>query len=451
VRPRHLPAAHFCAENSISRCYREERGGSTISLRAKGERMPSFLFRNANVVLDGEPDLQRSLTVLVKDDRIAAVTRAPLDAGGAEIIDVAGKTLMPGLIDAHAHITGLSLSPRNTAYPAAELLKAAATYLRNSLLAGFTTVREAGGADYTIARLLKEGTIIGPRLFYSGRALTQTGGGADFRTPSELTDPCGHVSPFSVMSVIADGVDQVRSAAREELRKGASQLKVFASGGVVFPAEGHPTRYEYSAAELAAVVEEAAARSTYVMAHVYTDEGVRRCLTAGVRSIEHGNFMRRETVARLGARGAFLDPTFISLVHRVETARETGLPEAIVDNLKRTIDRGREVYSWAKEEGVPIGLGTDLWGPEAQKSQPREFALRMEFDSAANIVHSATAVNADLLMQRGLLGTIAAGAYADLLVVDGNPLRDAGVMANPEQNLKLVMQDGVIYKNNLVE
>lgn len=142
-------------------------------------------------------------------------------------------------------------------------------------------------------------------MFYSGKALTQTGGGADFRTPIEMTDPCGHASPFSVMSVIVDGVDKVREAAREELRKGAAQLKVFVSGGVVFPAEGHPTRYEFSESEFAAAVEEANARGTYVMAHVYTDEGVQRCLNAGVRSIEHGNFMSKETMARIADKGAF--------------------------------------------------------------------------------------------------------------------------------------------------
>src|SRR3974390_980289 len=150
--------------------------------------------------------------------------------------------------------------------------------LRNSLMAGFTTIREAGGADYTIAHLLKTGAIVGPRLFYSGKALTQTGGGADFRTPNELIDPCGHISPFSIMSTIADGVEEVRKAAREELRRGASQIKLFASGGVVFPSESHATLYEYTEAEISAVVEEAAARSTYVMAHVYTDAGIRRCL-----------------------------------------------------------------------------------------------------------------------------------------------------------------------------
>jgi imidazolonepropionase-like amidohydrolase len=413
--------------------------------------MPRFVFKNANVVLDGQPELQRGFNILVKGDRIEALTRDPIERPDAQPIDVADMTVMPGLIDAHAHITGLSLSPKNLAYPAADLVVAAADYLRNSLMAGFTTIREAGGADYSIAHLLKQGTIIGPRLFYSGRALTQTGGGADFRTPIELTDPCGHISPMSVMSVIADGVDQVRAAAREELRKGATQIKVFASGGVVFPAEGHPTLYEFSEAELAAIVEEAGARGTYVMAHVYTDEGVRRCLKAGVRSIEHGNFMTEETVAKMAESGAFFDPTFISLVQRVETAAEMGLSGAIVTNLEQTIEKGKQVYAWAKRHQVPIALGTDLWGPEAQKSQLREFEVRRKFDSAPDILRSATAINAELLMQKGSLGTISPGAFADLLIVDGDPLVDLGILLDPDHKLKLIMMGGVIYKNTLPE
>src|SRR6185503_1764173 len=179
----------------------------------------------------------------------------------------------------------------------------------------------------------------------------------------------------------------------EELRRGATQIKLFASGGVVFPAEGHATRYEYSKEELSAVVEEAAARGTYVMAHVYTDEGVRRCLKAGVRSIEHANFVNEETVAMMAGHGAFYVPTFISLVQRVESAAETHLPDAIVHNLETTIARGKQVYRWARKHGVPVGLGTDLWGPEAQKSQLRELELRLELDSPAEILRSATAVN----------------------------------------------------------
>ncbi|HTW88778.1 MAG TPA: amidohydrolase family protein [Candidatus Binataceae bacterium] len=407
------------------------------------------LLRNGNLVLDGFAELQKSCDVLVQGNRIISVSQTPLGHDDAKVIDLAGRTLMPGLIDAHAHITGLSLSPKNISYPAAEIAVASANYLRCSLMDGFTSIREAGGADHGVARLLAEGKIIGPRLFYSGRAITQTGGGADFRTPDEVNDPCGQPGPFSVMSVIADGVDQVRMAAREELRRGASQIKVFVSGGVVFPSEGHPTIYEYSLEELRAIVEEARGRSTYVMAHVYTDEGVRRCLDAGVRSIEHANFVNEETVAKMAQSRAYLDPTFISLVQRIESAVEMGLPATIVENLKRTVGRGRQVYAWARRYGVPIAFGTDLWGPEAQKSQLREFEMRIELDDPPNVISSATRINAELLNSNGKLGEITPGAYADLLVVEGNPLCDLRVMTDPQRNLKLIMKDGVLYKNEI--
>ncbi|MET0543072.1 MAG: amidohydrolase family protein [Variovorax sp.] len=412
--------------------------------------MSQTIFTNANLVLDGFDDLQRSFEVLVEDGTVRALSNMPLERPqGANIIDVGGRTLMPGLIDAHAHIMGLSLTPKNIASPASEIAIASEHYLRNCLMDGFTTIREAGGADHATAHMLATGAIEGPRLFYSGKALTQTGGGADFRTPDENLDPCGHVGPFSNMSVIADGVDEVRKAAREELRKGASQIKLFASGGVVFPAEGHSTRYEFSEAEIAAVVEEATARNTYVMAHVYTDEGVRRCLKAGVRSIEHANFVSEETVQMMADAGAFLVPTFISLQQRVESAAHTHLPEAIVRNIEHTIERGRQVYAWARKHKVSIGLGTDLWGPDAQKSQLREFEMRMTLDTPANILRSATVTNADLLMSKGLLGTIAEGAHADLLIVDGDPLTDLRVLLDPQKNLKFIMKGGVVCKNEM--
>jgi len=397
----------------------------------------------------GSRSCNHSFNVLVKDNYIHSVSPIPINCQNATVIDVGGRTVMPGLIDAHAHITGLSLSPKNVSYPASNIAMAAANYLTRSLMDGFTTIREAGGADYSIAQLVAQGEIASPRLFYSGRALTQTGGGADFRTPYEHTDPCGHISPFSVMSVIADGVDEVRKAAREELRRGATQIKLFASGGVVFPSEAHATLYEFSEAELSAAVEEAASRGTYVMAHAYTDAGIRRCLRAGVRSIEHANFASEETVAMIAESGAFFDPTFISLTQRIETASETRLSSSIVHNLERTIASGQQVYKWAKKYDVPIAFGTDLWGAEARKSQVREFEMRMDLDSPANVIRSATTTNAALLMQKDKLGTIAPGAYADLLVVEGDPLTDLRVMLDPQKNLKLIMKDGVIYKNEL--
>jgi len=185
------------------------------------------------------------------------------------------------------------------------------------------------------------------------------------------------------------------------------------------------------------------------MAHVYTDEGVRRCLRAGIRSIEHANFVSEETVAMMAHSGVYLDPTFISLVQRIESAPQTGLPESIVENLRATVAKGRQVYRWAKRYGVPIALGTDLWGPEAQKSQLRELEMRIELDDYSNIIRSATRINAELLNQEGKLGVIAPGAYADLLAVDGDPLSDLTVMTNLRRNLKLIMKGGVIHKNEL--
>ncbi|CZG93673.1 amidohydrolase family protein [Legionella pneumophila serogroup 1] len=412
--------------------------------------MNSILFKNANVILGESTEIQKNFDVMVQNDLISQVSQTPLQPlEGMRVIDVKGKTLMPGLIDAHAHVTGLTLSPKNIFYSEAEIFLAAATYLKNSLFYGFTTLREAGGADFRIAQLLDNKSIPGPRLFYSGRALTQTGGGADFRKPNEQIDPCGHVGSFSTMSVIADGVDEVRKAAREELRKGATQLKVFASGGVVFPSLSNPTLYEYSEEELSTIVEEARARNTYVMAHAYSDESVRKCIKSGVRSIEHANFVSEPTVELMSESGVFYDPTFISLAQRIESAEQNRLSEAIVANLKNTIEKGKKVYEYALKYKIPIAFGTDLWGPEAQRDQLREFEMRKELDSAANIIRSATLVNAELLMQKGKLGVISAGAYADLLVVDGNPLVNLNVLLRPDENLKLIMKDGVIYKNEL--
>jgi imidazolonepropionase-like amidohydrolase len=151
----------------------------------------------------------------------------------------------------------------------------------------------------------------------------------------------------------------------------------------------------------------------------------------------------------MAEHGAFYVPTFISLVQRVESAGREHLPQSIVDSLLHTIERGRQVYGWARKHGVPIGFGTDLWGPEAQKSQLREFEMRRDLDAPADILRSATAVNAELLMEKGRLGVIAERAHADLLVVEGDPLADLGVLADPQANLKLIMKDGTIYKNEL--
>ena len=223
-------------------------------------------------------------------------------------------------------------------------------------------------------------------------------------------------------------------AQRKLLRSTTRLSRVYSEGGM---------------SRLEAAVEEATARDTYVMAHAYSDEAVRRCLQAGVRSIEHANFVSEETVALMGEYGAFFDPTFISLVQRIESADRTGLSDTVVQNVTHAVEQGRTVYGWARKHGVPVALGTDLWGPDARRSQLRELEIRAELDEPADILRSATSVNADLLMMSGQIGTIRTGAFADLLVVEGNPLRDVRVLCHPERNLYLVMKDGVIYTDRL--
>ena len=412
--------------------------------------MSAILIRNGNVLDPRAGTLRRGHDVLVEDSVISKIDPG-LVAPTARIIDAGGRTVMPGLIDCHVHVTAshlrYGLSP-NRHLPASLVTLHAARSLKAMLMRGFTTVRDAGGADLGLKLALEAGLIEGPRLFISGRAISQTGGHGDFRERIDQCEPCACSHLFNGIGRVADGLAAVQHAARDEIRMGADQIKVMASGGVASAAD--PVHFlQYSVDELSALVDEAARADTYVMAHAYTDDAVRRCLAAGVRSIEHANFVSEETVAMIGAAGAYLVPTFISLVQRVESAAEHGLAPGIVANLQRTIARGRQVYAWAHRHGVPIGLGTDLWGPEAQLAQLREFEMRRDLDTPAAILRSATVTNAALMMQAGKLGTLAAGACADLLVVDGDPLSDIGVLLDPQRHLKLIMKDGQLYKNEL--
>ncbi|WP_208123110.1 metal-dependent hydrolase family protein [Cysteiniphilum halobium] len=406
------------------------------------------LIKNARVMKEDCSGYVDGKMILIKDNQIDAISTDFPTNLHANIIDADNKVVMPGLIDAHSHITGLNLTPKNRDASDEEITVYAEQYLKNTLLSGFTTIREAGGADYPIVKLLRSGKIIGPRAYISGKALTMTGGGADFRNLEEVNDPCGCIGPHSVLSKIADGVPEVTKAVREELRKGANQIKVFVSGGVVFPSAAHATQYEYSLEELKAIVREASARNTYVMAHAYSDESVKMALEAGVRSIEHANFIKEETMMLMAQKDVYYDPTFISLIQRVETAQKENLSPSIVENLKHTIERGKEVYQWAKKYRVPILLGTDLWGPDAQPYQVREISERAQFDSLQNIITSATLNNAKVLGEDGKLGVIKEGAYADLLIVAGDPLSDPELFQN-KNNLSLIMVNGIIHKNIL--
>lgn len=409
--------------------------------------MTATLFRNG-LLYDGRSDQVRDgLEVLVEDGAIAAVSERPLPAGDARVIELGGRTLMPGLMDAHFHaiaadpnIAKLADMPRSLVYQHAR------RFLEAALMRGFTSVRDAGGADYGLAMAVESGLIKGPRLFYSGKALSQTGGHADFRS-LEADAFCLCCAGGTGFERIADGVPEVRKAARDELRKGATQIKIMASGGVASPSD--PIwNLQYSEDEIRAIVWEARSWRTYVMAHAYTAEAILRCVEFGVRSIEHANLIDAEAAAYCAARGAFVVPTLATYNALKRHGRALGFPDAGLAKLDDVREAGLKSLELLKAAGVKLGFGTDLLG-EMHAHQLTEFAIRAEVLSPLEVVRSATAGNAELFDRAGLLGCVAEGALADLIVVEGNPLESLAMFSGQGERIPVIMKAGVVQKNAL--
>lgn len=335
-----------------------------------------------------------------------------------EVLDLGGKALLPGFIDAHFHAYATDVNiPRLEKLPVSYLAHHGRRTLEGALRRGFTTVRDAGGADWGLWRALEDGLFQGPRLFYSGHAISQTGGHGDSRQASD--EPCG-CRYKAVLSEVADGVDEVRKAARETLRKGAHQVKIFVSGGVSSPTD--PIWMpQFCAEEIQAIVQEARSRRTYVMAHAYTAESISHAVRNGVRSIEHGNLLDDVAAADMARAKAFLVPTLIIYDALFRRGRELGLPDTAFPKLAEVAERGREAIRIARTHGVETGFGTDLLG-ELHGEQLQEFRLRGSLEAPLDVLRSATSINARLLQQEERLGCIREGALADLVVIDGDPL-----------------------------
>jgi imidazolonepropionase-like amidohydrolase len=384
--------------------------------------------------------------VLVEADRIVEVSDRPIRAAGALRIDARGRTLMPGLIDAHVHatITTLNLAAMQ-GRPTTLVALEAGRVLEAMLRRGFTTVRDAGGADWGIAEAVRRGLVKGPRLFFSGRTLSQTGGHGDFTPRSDTVNLCACQIHSNGFSHVADGVPAVRKAAREELRRGATQVKIMASGGVASPSD--PIwNLQYSMEELRAIVEEAEGWRTYAMAHAYTPEAITRAVEAGVRSIEHGNLIDRATAELMARKGAYLVPTLVTYFALDEFGRRLGFPEASQRKVQGVLDAGLASLEICREAGVPLGFGTDLLG-ETHEQQSREFSIRAQVLPPAEVIRSATIVNAEILNRAGELGVIAPGAKADLLMVDGDPLRDISLLEGQGKHLAAILRDGELVVN----
>jgi imidazolonepropionase-like amidohydrolase len=404
------------------------------------------VFHNA-LLFDGvSPELRGGTDVVVEDGRITAVSSFPVSDKGALNIDLRGKFLMPGLIDAHFHAYGISLDvSKFDRMPPTLLAHHGGRMLEEALMRGFTTVRDAGGADYGLFKAVELGLIRGPRIFFAGKSLSQTGGHGDMRTAERVElCSCGY---SGVLSVVVDGEDEVRKAAREELRHGAHQIKLHMSGGALSPSD--PLWMpQFTDGEIRAAVEEASTRKAYVMAHAHTADAALRCVRLGVRSIEHGTMIDGETARTIAASDTYVVPTLVIGDQALKFGKDAGLTPGNLEKLREITQFSREAFDHCVRTGVKLGFGTDLLGA-LQPQQSLEFTLRREFTSSFEILRSATSTNASLLNRSGELGIIAANARADLLVIDGNPLEDIALLQRSAQTLRLIMKEGVIYKNTL--
>jgi imidazolonepropionase-like amidohydrolase len=413
--------------------------------------MSSVLFRNGALLDPLQPELIPGHEVLVEDGRIKEVSDRPIKAASARVIDLKGKTLMPGLIDLHVHVIAVEFNlPRVMTLPNVLVTLRAVPLMRAMLRRGFTTIRDAGGAGYPFKQAVEAGLAEGPRMFVSGRALSQTGGHGDMRTRSDYIPPdapCGCCVRVGALTRVADGVDEVRRAVREELQMGADQIKIMASGGVASPTDPVGA-WGYSEDEIRAIVAEARGRQTYVLAHAYTPDAIARAVRCGVRTIEHGNLIDDATAHLVAEHNAFVVPTLVTYEALASEGSKYGLPEASLAKVADVHEAGLKSLEIMKRAGVRMGFGTDLLG-EAQRLQSDEFRLRTEVLSPAEAIASATVVGADVLGMTGKLGRLVPGAFADVLVVDGNPLRSIDCLLGQGEHIPFVMKGGHIHFDEL--
>jgi imidazolonepropionase-like amidohydrolase len=384
-------------------------------------------------------------TIVVEDGLIREVGDAGAFRGEAQRIDAAGRFVMPGMIDAHFHAYGIELNPVLVDRIAPELRGLhAKRILEGALHRGFTTIRDAAGGDISLATALRTGLIDGPRLFYPGLAISQTGGHGDLRAPDHY-DACA-CAYCGAMAVVADGPDEMRKVVREQLRTGATHIKLFVSGGVLSPSDPIWMN-QLSLEEIRIAVAEAETRRAYVMAHAHTNEAVLRCVANGVRSIEHATLLEDSGAQAIAEADAFAVPTLAVIETIRASGASLGLPPAMIDKMREVADQANASYERLRAAGARIGFGTDLLG-KLMPQQSIEFRLRRETCQPIEILRSATSINAALLQMEGRLGVIAPGAFADILIVEGTPLDDVTLLETHE-NIRCILRDGRIVRNTL--
>jgi len=386
--------------------------------------------------------------LVVEGELVKEVAAGPIRLADANVIDCGGRTLMPGLIDSHVHVILSDVVIRNMeSLPLTLMTARAAKLMRGMLDRGFTTVRDTGGADWGLREATDKGLLPGPRLFIAGRAIGPTGGHSDARRRTDFSPKCRCCDAIAFAMGVADGVSEVRRAVREEMRQGCDQVKIMMSGGVSSPYDPLDS-LQFSMDEVMAAVEEAHAFGRYVCAHAYTPAAITRAAKAGVRTIEHGNLIDDASAKLMAEKGMFLVANLVTYFQMKKHAAQYGMSADMLAKNDLVIDGALKSLEICKRHGVPVAYGTDLLGP-LQVAQSEEFSLRAQVLSPAEIIRSATTIGAKIVRQEGKLGCLKPGAFADLLVVDGNPLQDLSLLQGQGQHLSVIMKGGRFYKNRL--
>jgi imidazolonepropionase-like amidohydrolase len=410
--------------------------------------MVVYHFRNFELL---DPDAGESLggfELVVEGDRIKEVSAGPIKLAEANVVDCGGRTLMPGLIDSHVHVVLSEVALRNLeSVPLTLMTARAAGLMRGMLDRGFTSVRDTGGADWGLKEATDKGLLPGPRLFIAGRAIGPTGGHSDGRRRTDLGARCQCCNALSFSMGIADGVAEVRRAVREEMRQGCDQVKIMMSGGVASPYDPLDS-LQFSVGEVEAAVQEAHAFGRYVCAHAYTPEAITRAAHAGVRTIEHGNLIDDASARLMAEKGMFLVANLVTYFEMKKRAAEYGMSSDMLAKNDLVIDGALKSLEICKRHGIPVAYGTDLLG-QLQVAQSDEFTLRAEVLSPAAIIRSATTIGAQVVRMENKLGCLKPGAFADLLVVDGNPLKNLKLLQDQGQHLAVIMKGGRFHKNRL--
>jgi len=410
--------------------------------------MDVYHFKNFEMLDPAAGELYGGHELVVEGDTIREVSARSIKLEKAEIVDCGGRTLMPGLIDSHVHVVLSDVVIRNMeSVPLTLMTARAADLMRRMLDRGFTTVRDTGGADWGLKEATDKWLLPGPRLFIAGRAIGPTGGHSDSRRRTDFGVRCQCCNALTFSMGVADGISEVRRAVREEMRQGCDQVKIMMSGGVASPYDPLDSM-QFSMNEVAAAVEEAHAFGRYVCAHAYTPQAITRAATAGVRTIEHGNLIDDASAKLMAEKGMFLVANLVTYFEMKKHAAEYGMSSDMLAKNDLVIEGALKSLEICKRHGIPVAYGTDLLG-QLQVAQSEEFILRAQVLSPAEIIRSATTIGAQIVRMEGKIGCLKPGAFADLLVVDGNPLEDLTLFKGQGQRLSVIMKGGRFHKNRL--